>query len=833
MQSRRIVGYGKTVLLCSFLTTGAVMGARLLGWLQASELNAYDEMVQRQPAMVPDARIVVVGITEQDIGTYGWPIPDQVIAKALEELQRYQPRVIGFDLYRDIAHPPGTEQLRSQLAASNVIAIETLGGDNAIPAPVGVPPERVGFNNFLPDSDNVVRRNLMAVLLGEDEHHYSFALRVSQAYLVHYDMQLTHLPGGFQLGETTFPDLGTTSGSYHQIHPGGYQILARYHPNVLPAMQVSLNQVVSGDISAELVQDRVVLVGTVAPSIKDLFYTPYSDRSETSQTAGVMVHAHFTSHILRAVLDQERLIWFIPDWVEGLWILAWAIVGGMVVWAIRNPLLIPVGVIIMGGILAGSCYLVFLQAGWIPLWPALLTLVATSGIVFAYETLYKLFYDTLTGLPQKTLFLRSVQQAITPSAIARFYPTQTAETCGAMLCLDLNGFKRVNESLGHEAGDRILLIMTQRIRQALPPGSQFARLVSDKFLAWVNPLPQQDAAIALARSIQDHIKQPITVNTQELVMSASVGIALRTSDTVHDADELLRDAQTAMHQAKSRGKSQIEVFNRDMRLDIIAHFQTEADLRYAIERQELRTYYQPFISLRTGKIAGFEALIRWQHPEHGLVSPGKFIPVAEDTDLIIPIGHWILQEACQQMRQWHINFPARPHLIISVNLSGRQFTQPDLVQNIRSILEQTGLEGKYLKLELTESILMDDVGAVIDTLNQMKKLDLQVSIDDFGTGYSSLSYLHRFPINTLKVDRSFVMHIDEMGEDHAIVETIIALGHHLGMDVIAEGIETAEQAKKLKELQCEYGQGYFFAKPMPADAIEDLLTNEKLWLSSV
>ncbi|MGK7889668.1 MAG: EAL domain-containing protein, partial [Leptolyngbyaceae cyanobacterium] len=193
--------------------------------------------------------------------------------------------------------------------------------------------------------------------------------------------------------------------------------------------------------------------------------------------------------------------------------------------------------------------------------------------------------------------------------------------------------------------------------------------------------------------------------------------------------------------------------------------------------------------------------------------------------------HWILQEACQQMRRWHTACAGHPPLIISVNLSGRQFTQPDLVQNIKTILDQTGLEGKYLKLELTESILMDDVDAVIDTLNQMKQLDLQVSIDDFGTGYSSLSYLHRFPINTLKVDRSFVMHIDEMGEDHAIVETIITLGHHLGMDVIAEGIETAEQAQKLKDLQCEYGQGYFFAKPMPADEIETLLAKETSWLA--
>ena len=269
-----------------------------------------------------------------------------------------------------------------------------------------------------------------------------------------------------------------------------------------------------------------------------------------------------------------------------------------------------------------------------------------------------------------------------------------------------------------------------------------------------------------------------------------------------------------------------------MRLNIIAHFQTEADLRYAIERQELLTYYQPFISLETGNIAGFEALIRWQHPEHGLVSPGKFIPVAEDTDLIIPIGQWILQEACQQMQRWHTKFALQSPLIISVNLSGRQFTQPDLVHHIEQTLNETGLPGEFLKLELTESILMDDVSSVIDTLNQMKGLNLKISIDDFGTGYSSLSYLHRFPIDTLKVDRSFVMNIDDLGEDHAIVETIITLGHHLGMDVIAEGIETAGQAQKLTALSCEYGQGYFFAKPLPAKEAEALLWKEARWIDS-
>ncbi|MGK7891888.1 MAG: CHASE2 domain-containing protein, partial [Leptolyngbyaceae cyanobacterium] len=666
LQSWRIAGYGKVVLLLSLLTTGSVVGMRALGWLQVFDLNAYDQMLRQQPTMPPESRVVVVGITEEDLREYGWPIPDHLMAQALQTLQSHQPRVIGFDLYRDIFHPPGTEQLRSQLDAANVIVIEELGGENAIAPPPGIPPERVGFNNLLTDGDKVVRRNLMVVLFGDEERH-SFSLRVSQAYLTQDGVDLTRYPDSIQLGETTFLDLQTTSGGYHLSH-SGYQILNQFlrqdrsddgpdeqADDLVPGEQISLHRVLSGDVDADLIHDRIVLVGTVAPSLKDLVYTPYSDRSEVSRTPGVIIHAQFTSQILRAVLEQERLIWMMPTWKEWLWILGWAILGGTTAWMTRNPILVGVSVIATGGLLIGSCYFVFLQAGWIPLWPALIALVATSGAVFTYESLYRLLYDTLTGLPQKTMFLRFVGQSMTPSSLLSQLrsPSPEEERFGAMLCLDLNGFKRINESLGHEEGDRILLAITQRIKRTLPRHSQLSRLVSDKFAVWTQTLPQGEDAIALAHAIQDNVKQPIYINGQEVVMSASVGIAIKTDDSSGKADELLRDAQTAMHQAKSRGKSQIEVFNRNMRLNIIAHFQTEADLRYAIERQELRTYYQPFISLQTGNIAGFEALIRWQHPQHGLVSPGKFIPVAEDTDLIIPIGHWILQEACQQMRRWH------------------------------------------------------------------------------------------------------------------------------------------------------------------------------------
>lgn len=818
--------YGQVVLSISAVVTGLVLGIRSLGWMQSLELGAFDQMVQYQPYAELDGRVLIVGIDETDIAQQeNWPIPDDVMADLLRSLQMHEPRVIGLDLFRNISHGPGHAELQEQLQDDNVIVIEQLGAD-AVPAPAIVPPRRVGFNNLIPDKNNVVRRNLIAVDLG-DEQKYSFALQLSLAYLADRNIALELQPDSVRLGPVVFDALRQSSGSYQDVDVGGYQILARYRGNSEPARQVSLSQVINGEVDPAWIQDKVVLIGTTAPSIKDLFFTPYSGkRTERTQMPGVTVHAHFVSQILHAVLEQETLLWFFPNWLERLWIFGWALMGGAIAWRVRHPGFVLGIIISLSGVLCLICYLTFLSAGWIPLWPSLLTLAVTGGGVVGYKALYKLLYDPLTGLPQKNLFLRYVDRALQRST-----PLHNKKHL-AILFIDLDGFKRINESLGHDRGNRVLLDLTDRIKSTLPVRSRVSRFVGDKFAIRVSNLAHDDDAIAIARTLQKTIQQPISMDKKEIVASASIGIALQPHDIEISARELLRDAQTATHQAKARGKNHIEVFTSNMRLNIIAHFQTEADLRNAIEREELLTYYQPFISLKTGHIAGFEALIRWQHPEHGLVSPGKFIPVAEDTDLIIPIGQWILQEACEQMQKWHTKFSMAVPPIISVNLSGRQFTQPDLVHHIEQTLQKTGLPGEYLKLELTESILMDDVSSVIETLNHMKRLNLKISIDDFGTGYSSLSYLHRFPIDTLKVDRSFVMNIDELGEDHAIVETIITLGHHLGMDVIAEGIETAGQAQKLKLLRCEYGQGYYFAKPLPAAQAEALLRKEMRWLES-
>ncbi|MEL7329066.1 MAG: EAL domain-containing protein, partial [Cyanobacteria bacterium J06559_1] len=316
-----------------------------------------------------------------------------------------------------------------------------------------------------------------------------------------------------------------------------------------------------------------------------------------------------------------------------------------------------------------------------------------------------------------------------------------------------------------------------------------------------------------------------------ITTSFSIGIALNQSDQINQAETLMQDAHRAMARARALGKEHYEIFDPGMRAEAVKRFQLEAELRNAIDNKEFLLYYQPIINLVTGKLAGFEALVRWQHPEQGFVSPGSFIPAAEDSGLIVPMGSWILEEACQQMRAWHLQFPHARDLMVSVNLSTKQFNQKNLTEEVASILDKTGLDSQCLKLELTESAAMEDVNGTIEQLVKLKSLNLKLSLDDFGTGYSSLSYLHQLPTDTLKVDQSFVGRMEEKAsEDGEIVKTIISLGHQLGMDVIAEGIETVEQLNGLRKLNCNYGQGYFFAKPLPKAAAADMVATDKNWL---
>ena len=356
----------------------------------------------------------------------------------------------------------------------------------------------------------------------------------------------------------------------------------------------------------------------------------------------------------------------------------------------------------------------------------------------------------------------------------------------------------------------------------LRPGDTVARLGGDEFTILLEDITRSSEAIEVAERLQNELALPFNLNGNEVFTTVSIGIAL--SKTGYErAEDVLRDADTAMYRAKTLGKARHEIFDQTMHTRALHLLQMETDLRRAVERQEFTLHYQPIVALDSGSIAGFEALIRWQHPERGFIAPNDFIPLAEETGMINPIGQWVLREACRQIREWQDRYPVYPPLQISVNLSGKQFMKPDLLDQIRDVLAESGIDPRSLKVEITESIMMENIETAVMMLHQLRALGIELSIDDFGTGYSSLSYLHRFPISTLKIDRSFVSRMDGNNENAEIVRTVIMLARNLDMNVVAEGVEQEAQLIQLRALKCEYAQGYFFSRPLSADAAERLL----------
>lgn len=424
------------------------------------------------------------------------------------------------------------------------------------------------------------------------------------------------------------------------------------------------------------------------------------------------------------------------------------------------------------------------------------------------QLLHDAFHDSLTGLANRALFMSRL-----------YHSLQLIKRCEdytfAVLFLDLDRFKVINDSLGHIVGDQLLIAIAQRLQTCLRCSDTFARLGGDEFAIL---LENSNNTTAIAERIQQELKLPFNLNGQQIFATASIGVILNTTDYERPED-LLRDADTAMYRAKAGGRSRHQVFDISMHDQVVTLLHLENDLRRAIENCELQLHYQPIVSLGSEKIVGFEALVRWQHPTRGFISPTEFIPLAEDTGLIVPLGSWVLREACRQLRTWQMQF-AVP-LTISVNLSVKQFAQLNLVEQISHILNETNLDPSSLKLELTESLLMEPE-SVTSILLQLKALGVCLSLDDFGTGYSSLNYLHRFPIDILKIDRSFIS-ISNSSEKWQIVRAIAMLADSLGMDVIAEGVETKEQLAQLKALKCKYGQGYLFSKPVDSTTAANLI----------
>ncbi|AGW13085.1 putative bifunctional diguanylate cyclase/phosphodiesterase [Megalodesulfovibrio gigas] len=435
------------------------------------------------------------------------------------------------------------------------------------------------------------------------------------------------------------------------------------------------------------------------------------------------------------------------------------------------------------------------------------------------QVLYHALHDTLTGLPNRTLLLDQLGKEIRQVQ-------QEPKHKFCVLLLDLDRFNMINESLGHGTGDDLLVALAARLTGALEimhtGASLLARLGGDEFAILLAGLHHFDEAARIADHLLGTVRIPFALSGQELVTTASIGIA-GSHITYDKPEDVLRDADTALHRAKLRGKARYEVFDQEMHFKARQLMQLVTDLRLAIRNREFVLHYQPIVSLKSGNVRGVEALIRWNHPERGMVSPGEFIPVAEESGLIVPIGQWVLQEACAAMSRVTQDICAQRGeplcLMLSVNLSGKQFGQEDIFDQVKRVLDDTGFPPQCLKLELTESVVMENAQTAVALLQRLKALDVQISIDDFGTGYSSLSYLQRFPVDMLKIDRSFVSRMSHGSENMEIARTIVALAHSLDMKVVAEGVETFEQAQLLRDLGCEYAQGYYYARPMALEAL--------------
>jgi diguanylate cyclase (GGDEF)-like protein/PAS domain S-box-containing protein len=433
---------------------------------------------------------------------------------------------------------------------------------------------------------------------------------------------------------------------------------------------------------------------------------------------------------------------------------------------------------------------------------------------------HQAFHDPLTGLPNRTLFLDRLDFALERA--------RTREGEVAVLFVDLDDFQIINDSLGHEVGDQVLLAVAERLENCMLAEETLARFGGDEFAVLLEDVSDPGDAARVADRIGGALREPFVLRGREKFVTTSVGISFGGRGGERPGD-LLRNADLAMYRAKARGRNRHVVFEPGMGERVLQRLELEGELRRALERKEFTLHYQPKVSLESGEIVAMEALIRWEHPTRGLVPPAQFVPVAEEIDLIAPIGRWVLTEACRQARRWHAKFRGIPPPKVCVNLSAKQFQHPAILEEVETALRESGLNPAALDLEITESILMEDAPATLATLRDLKSLGVNLAIDDFGTGYSSLSYLKRFPVDFLKVDRSLIRGIGESPKDEAMLSALVALAHSVDTRTIAEGVETEAQLARLREVECDFAQGYYFARPLPSQAAGALLAGHPRW----
>jgi diguanylate cyclase (GGDEF)-like protein len=696
---------GRATVVVSLISVTLVTGIKHVGGLQKFELVGFDTLTRLSPTQPLDSRLVIVGITESDLQRYGWPLSDQTIADLLDTLQRHGPKVVGLDIYRNFPHGPGSAQLTEQLSRDNVITIMNVGSRaqaDQVPPPPTVPWERVGFNDLTVDPDGALRRSLLFVNAAE-KPFFSFALRVAAQYVDPSGSILSPDEKSLTLGEGTIPRLRGGDGGYHNIDARGYQTLLRYRTPDAPGPTLTVQQVLAGDFEGEDLGSNVVLIGSVARSLRDEFHTPYMAGSgEQFAMPGVMVHGQMISHLLDIAAGETAVYRFLPIWGEFVWLLLWVGLVSRAAWVIKRPELILLMGVGLGLVSFGVSFVGFSYLLWLPTVEPMLGLLIAMGLVVGQKAMYQNTYDALTALPGRDLFLAYIQRSLAN-------PSTEGIT---VAFLDINRFQVINKSLGHSAGDLVLATIAERLTATLADQGKLARVGGDEF-AILFPHSRQTKINDFLEKMRAALLKPLMLGNHRLSITVSVGLAITQKQSDQNPEDLLRDAHTAMYRAKAMNEFRHQVFSTDMREDAMSRLDLESDLLAAFDNQDFFLNYQPIVSLKTGHLNGFEALVRWNSEEKGVISPAEFIPVVEETGLILPLGEWIFREACCQLSKWQTQFPDQS-LKISINLSAQQFKQENLFNKIELILQEFHLAGNLIQIEITESTIIKDSQAAYE-----------------------------------------------------------------------------------------------------------------------